>query len=260
MDELQQHKYLYCVIRASEERIFDGVPSIAGPNVRVHTVPHNGLAVVVSDSSVKEYESTRSNMLAHQRVTEGVMHEFTLLPVRFGTVTKDPASAIQDIRKLLDRKFREFDALLGEMERKVEMGLKALWREEKAIFDEIVAENLDIRRLRNSLAGKPPAVLRFEGVRLGELVKAALDRKRSKEAAAILAPLRRLAPRVQENSIIVDRMMVNAAFLVDKVREEAFDMAVRRLDEELGQRVLFKYVGPVPPYNFVNIVVNWEDL
>jgi hypothetical protein len=36
------------------------------------------------------------------------------------------------------------------------------------------------------------------------------------------------------------------------------DEAVKRLDEEFSDRLMFKYVGPAPPYNFVNIVVNWE--
>ena len=58
----------------------------------------------------------------------------------------------------------------------------------------------------------------------------------------------------------MDRMVLNAAFLVEKSREAEFDHAVSRLDEELGPRALFKYVGPVPPYNFVNITVNWNEL
>jgi len=95
---------------------------------------------------------------------------------------------------------------------------------------------------------------------LGEMVKKALDQKREREAAGLLASLRPLAYRTQESAIVVDRMIVNAAFLVARSREEEFDRAVRRLDEDLGQRIIFKYVGPVPPYNFVNIVVNWLDL
>ena len=30
------------------------------------------------------------------------------------------------------------------------------------------------------------------------------------------------------------------------------------LDAELGQRMLFKYIGSAPPYNFVNIVIRWD--
>jgi len=54
-------------------------------------------------------------------------------------------------------------------------------------------------------------------------------------------------------------MVLNAAFLVKEARQADFDEAVKWLDEEMGKRIIFKYVGPVPPYNFVNIVVTWED-
>jgi hypothetical protein len=102
-------------------------------------------------------------------------------------------------------------------------------------------------------------VVRFEGIPLGELVKTALEQKRSREAAGILAPLRPIAYRTQENPVVVDRMILNAAFLVPKSREAGFDRGVSALEEKFGQRVSFKYVGPVPPYNFVNIVVNWDE-
>jgi len=249
-------KYLYCIIPCQQDRTFDEV-GLGNEDGLVHTVCHKSLAVVVSDSPVKQYESTRRNMMAHERVLETVMREFTLLPVRFGTVTNS-ASPVEDIRKLLSTRFEEFNRLLNDMEGKVELGLKAFWRDEKAVFEEIVAENADIRRLRKSLSGKPPEAIRYEGIRLGRMVKEVLDRKRSQEAARILLLLQPIAQRVRENDTLVDRAIVNAAFLVDRKREQDFDQAIRRLDEKLGNRVAFKYVGPVPPYNFVNIVVNWQ--
>lgn len=187
------------------------------------------------------------------------MQEYTLLPVRFGTVAGGPAAA-QDMQRLLQKREREFEDLLGDMEGKVELGLKALWRDEQATFAELLAENPPIRKLRDSLRDKPPEVVRFEGISLGEMVKTALEHKRSREAAGILAPLRPIAYRTQENPVVVDRMILNAAFLVPKSHEADFDRGVSTLEEKLGHRVSFKYVGPVPPYNFVNIVVNWEDL
>ena len=225
----------------------------------MYSVPYNGLAVVVSDSPVEEYEVTQANMLAHERVQERVMREFTLLPVRFGTVA-DPASPVQDLHRLLEKRFQEFDGFLTDMEGKVELGLKALWRDEKIIFEEIVAENPVIRRLRNFLAGKPPGTVWSESTRLGEMVKEALKHKKGREAENIMAWFRRIAPHIQENDIFADRMIVNAAFLVDKCLQEEFDETVARLDEDLGHRVVFKHVGLAPPYNFVNIVVNWEEL
>jgi len=253
-------KYLYCIIACPEPRTFDGLA--IGQRERdglIYTVCHKGLGVVVSDSPQKQYESTRHNMMAHQKALEMVMREFTLLPVRFGTVT-DSASPAQSIQKLLSSRCEEFQRHLKEMEGKVELGLKAFWRDEKAIFEEILAENPDIRRLRNSLADKPPQVIRFDGISLGQMVKEALGRKRTQEAASILSPLRAIALRINESQTSVDRMVVNAAFLVDLGQEQAFDQAIKQLDEKLGNRIVFKYIGPVPPYNFVNIVVNWDEL
>ncbi|MEW6034236.1 MAG: GvpL/GvpF family gas vesicle protein [Chloroflexota bacterium] len=251
-------KYLYCVIRCSEDLAFEDVAPMGSVKGPVHTVCCDGLAMVASDSPVKEYENTRVNMLAHEHVLEKVMREYSTLPVRFGTVA-DAGSPTEAIRSLLRRRSQEFGQLLTDMEGKVELGLKALWSDEELIFEEIVAQNESIRRLRNSIAGKPPQATHFDRVRLGEMVKQALERKRVEEAAAILAPLRQLAHRTVENRVVLDRMVVNAAFLAEKRDEQEFDQAVNKLDERLGTRITFKYVGPVPPYNFVNIVVNWQE-
>lgn len=256
---MQVGQYLYCVIRCAEDRAFEGAIPIGGAGGCVRALSHGGLAVVVSDSAVTEYVSTRTNMLAHQRVQERVMQEFPLLPVRFGTVASSSLPQ-QDLRRLLEKRSQEFQGLLADMEGKVELGLKALWRDEQAVFEEILAREPGLRRLRDSLKGKPPQATHYERLHLGERIKEALDRKRAGEAASLLASLRRIARRSVENPVVVDRMICNAAFLVDKEQEEELDHAVSRLDEELGHRVLLKYVGPLPPYNFVNIVVNWEEL
>jgi hypothetical protein len=251
-------KYLYCIIPCQEVRNFDTIAIGSKDNV-VHTVPHNGLAAVVSDSPAKQYESTRQNMVAHERVLETVMREFALLPVRFGTVT-DFTSPIPDIQKLLGSRSAEFEKLLREIKDKVELGLKAFWRDETAIFEEIVAENTDIRRLRNSLAGKSPEATHFDRIHLGEMVKEALNLKRAREASKILQPLRRVAHSIRENEVLGDRMVVNAAFLVAKTKEPEFDQVVSKLDAQFGERLSLKYIGLAPPYNFVNIVVDWKEL
>ncbi|MDO8751648.1 MAG: GvpL/GvpF family gas vesicle protein [Dehalococcoidia bacterium] len=252
-------QYLYGVVRCSAERTFGDVAPIGDPQGPVHTVPCNGLAVVVSNTPVGEYEITRANMMAHQRVLERVMLEYTVLPVRFGTVAQDPCPS-KLVRKLLAARSGEFGRLLAEMDGMAELGLKALWRDEKAIFQEIVGQNGAIRQLRDSLEGKPSQATHFQRIRLGELVKGAMDQKRATEAQGILAPLRQIAVRAVENQLIADRIVANAAFLVDRRREEEFDQAVAKLDRGLGHRMVFKYVGPVPPYNFVNLTVNWSEL
>lgn len=261
----QEAKYLYCIIKCSDERTFNSVQAVGGRGDKVHTVVLGDLAAVVSDSPDMKYDSTRANMIAHQKVIERVMDEgFTVLPVRFGTVTtKGAAAPVEDIRhKLLEGRAQELEDLHDHLKDKAELGLKALWRDEKAIFDEIVAENREIRKLRDSLLphmARSPETTHFDRLRVGELVKTAMDRKRQREAQKLLSRFRSIAERIRENRIIMDRMVLNAAFLVDKEREGDCDEAVRRLDEELGERMVFKYTGPAPPFNFCEIVVTWDE-
>jgi len=261
----QEAKYLYCVIKCGGERSFSGAQAVGGRGDEVHTVVFRDLAAVVSDSPDMKYDCTRANMMAHEKVIERVMDEgFTVLPVRFGTVTrKAAATPVEDIQhKLLEGRFDEFTNLHDELKDKAELGLRALWRDEKAIFEEILAENPTIRRLRDSLLphmARSPEATHFDRLRVGELVRAALDRKRQREAKRLLSRFRPIAERIRENKVVMDRMVLNAAFLVDKGREGACDEAVRKLDEELGERMVFKYVGPTPPFNFCEIVVTWDE-
>jgi hypothetical protein len=252
--EAPMGKYMYCIIRCPEPRQFTTL-GIGERGDIVHTVHFMDLAAVVSDSPIIEYESSRRNMMAHTLVLEEVMREFTILPVRFGIVAPN-TEGIQE--QVLKRRYGELNGLLNEMEVRVEMGLKAFWYEE-IIFREIVEENPTIRRLRDSLMGRSPEETYYERIRLGEMIENAMWKKRDEDAETILAILHPLAYKTQVNKVITDRMVFNAAFLVDEARQGEFDAAVEELDEEMGKRLIFKYVGPVPPYNFVNIVVKWDD-
>lgn len=247
-------KYMYCLIRCPEPRQFTNL-GIGERGDTVHTVHFMDLAAVVSNSPIVEYESSRRNMMAHTVVLEEVMREFTILPVRFGTVAPSTEAPVE---KVLKRRFGELQGLLREMEGRVELGIKAFWYE-GGIFPEIVEESPPIRRLRDGLAGRRPEETYYERIRLGEIIEAALWKKRDVDAERILAYLRPLAHQTQVNKVVTDRMVLNAAFLVETARQPDFDAAVKRLDEEMGKRLIFKYVGPVPPYNFVNIVVHWEE-
>jgi hypothetical protein len=159
---------------------------------------------------------------------------------------------------VLKRRFGEFHGFLQELEGRVELGLKAFWYE-GVIFQEVVAENPPIRHLRDSLTGRRPEETYYERIRLGEVVEAAIWKKRDEDAEKILSRLRPLGYQSQVNKVVTDRMVLNAAFLVERSRQGEFDAAVKKLDAEMGKRFIFKYVGPVPPYNFVSIVVTWED-
>ena len=251
-NEPAEGKYLYAIIASAEPQHFKA-RGIGERGDVVHTIKYRRLAVVVSDSPNIEYENSRRNMMAHTLVLEEVMERFSVLPVRFGTIAPD-AEMVKT--GLLVPRYQELSELLEQMRDRVELGLKAFWHEGTA-FDEVVRENDAIRRMRDALNGRSLEETYYERIRLGEEVGKALVQKRMRDEETILDRIRPLVHKTRTNKIISDRMVLNAAFLVDRQNGPQVDDAVRKLDEELNDRLMLKYVGPVPPYNFVNITVNW---
>ncbi len=252
-------KYLYCIIRSPQ--FSEGTPAptftTLGMGERgdvVHTIHFMNLVAVVSDTPNREYEESRRNMMAHTLVLEEVMRQFTILPVRFGTVAPS-TEAIEE--QVLKRRYGELINSFEEVEDRVELGVKAFWYEE-AIFREIVEEHPPIQHLRDSLMGRSAEETYYERIRLGEMVEAAMSKKRDEDSEKILERLRPLVYKSRANKVITDKMVLNAAFLVNRDREPEFDQAIEELDAEMNQRLMFKYVGPVPPYNFVNITIHWD--
>jgi hypothetical protein len=92
-------------------------------------------------------------------------------------------------------------------------------------------------------------------MKIGEMVEAALKNEvelLKKEILSILSPL---AVEVKVNNAFGERMIVNAAFLVEKDREEIFYRSVNDIDAKYGDRIKLKYVCEVPPFNFVNLTI-----
>jgi hypothetical protein len=181
------------------------------------------------------------------------MQEHTVLPVRFGVVAPDSAAIA---RQLAGARAAELISIIDSLDGKIELGLKAFWFEE-VIFAEIVAQNAQVRQLRDSLAGRSAEETYYERIRLGELIEGEMAARRAADAEAILAALRPLVDDLRVNQVITDRMVLNAAFLLGREREPQFDAAVNALDAAMGKRIMFKYVGPVPAYNFVTITIGW---
>jgi len=252
----KEGKYIYCVIASGQERRF-GPIGIGGRRDDVLTIGHENLSMVVSNHPVTKLAVNKENMLAHERVIEEVMKEFAVLPVRFCTIASDA----DEIRNLLVRRYREFNNLLRDMDHKVELGVKALWKDMGRIYNELVGDNEAVRELKGNIlngAGKKNVQARVE---VGRLVEQALTGKKEKETEKIIGALRRAAVDYNLNKTISDNMFMNASFLVDRGREKEFDNIMDDLSKEYQERSRFMYAGPLPPYNFVNVTIypaEWE--
>jgi hypothetical protein len=243
-------KYVYCVIEASDALQFGQIGIGAGPS-DVYTVHYRNLAAVVSEAPLEVLDSTRENVLAHERVNETVMREHTVIPMSFGTIFKTR----EDIVELLRSAFEAFGDVLSKMQNKLEFGLKVLWDRDQAIRD-VEAEDEDVGRLKKEISGQKGPTY-FARMQYGRLVDAALQSRSERYLAEILDELRDVSVASRINKPIGDKMIMNAAFLISRDREGAFDAKVKSIASRFD-RLTFKYTGPWPPYNFVNIRLKLE--
>jgi len=251
----REGKYIYCIINTKQERNF-GSMGIGGRGDDILTIGYNNLSMVVSNHPITKFVVSRENMLTHQKVLEKVMEEFdSVLPVRFGTI----ASNADEIRNLLDRRYREFKNALKDMDHKVELGIKGLWIDMGAIFKETTEENKEIKRLKEKIQNDSNKKNIQAKMQVGKMVEKALTKKKEKKAEEIVDALRRTAFDHKLNKAAGDEMFMNAAFLVDKGREKEFDNIMDDLGKKYKDRVKFMYAGPLPVYNFVDIVIYPEE-
>jgi hypothetical protein len=249
-EEVNEGRYVYCVIQ-SEKPLSFGLLGIGPDPAEVHTVHYRDIAAVVSNTPIVVQEPTRDNVLAHQRVNETVMQQHTVIPMSFGTVFKTD----EDIIELLRSAYDAFTDVLNKMQDKFEFGLKVLWDRDQ-IIREIEAEDEDIRRLKGEISTQKGSTY-FARMQYGRLIDAALQARSERYVAEIFEALRDVSVASRSNKPIGDRMIMNAAFLVARSMEQAFDGRVKYIGERYD-KLTFKFTGPWPPYNFVNIRLKLE--
>jgi len=254
-------KYIYCIIDTGEERDF-GPIGIGGRGDRVHSVVFEDIAAVVSDSLIVKYSISREYTMAHMKVMEMAMNDFTILPVKFGTIAPGSNGRSPEERiklEILKARYRELKDLLNRMCNRMELGLKAIWMNMETIYHEILDENRDIRILKRRIVSRNPAQVHSQRMSLGEMVKKALDARRAKEEAEILKTMKGVYYELRHNKVFGDSMVTNTAFLVDNNQIDKFDNLIERLESTYDGRTKFKYVGPVPPCNFVELVITLKE-
>lgn len=254
---VKEGKYIYCIISTNQDRYFGSI-GVGSRGDEVLTIGYEELGMVVSNHPLIQIDVNRESMLAHEKVIETVMEEYnSVLPVRYGTI----ASNAEEIRNLLDRRYREFKNLLRDMDHKIELSVKGFWENMGIIFKEIIEENKVIKKTKEEMQNVAKEISLQSKIEIGKLVDVALQKKKEKEAQCIIDVLQKVYVDLKRNNTASDEMFMNTAFLVDRGREKEFDNIMNDLNEEYKDRVKFKYIGPLPVFNFTNIAIypeTWE--
>ena len=245
----KEGKYIYCITGSNQFQSF-GPLGIGGRGDDVYTICFNDIAAVVSNSPVKKYPVSRENLIPHEKAVEEVMRYYTVLPVRFCTIAEDEAK----VKRILEIEHDRFVDSLRNMEGKKELGLKAIFKED-VIYKDILEKYKDIKVLKEKIAALPSEKTYLQRAKIGEMVEAALEKEKAECKEDILNILSPLAVEVKTNNTYGELMIISAAFLVQKDKEPEFDQKVEELNTKFGDRMKFKYVGTLPPFNFVNLVI-----
>jgi hypothetical protein len=245
--------YVYSIIESTEPRGFGRI-GIGGRGDEVYTVHYKDLAAVVSRSPLVVYDPTRENVLAHEHVNEVTIEQgFTPVPMSFGTLFKTE----KDIVEFLEDTYDALRDVLVKMKDKLEFGLKVNWTREE-VLAEVKRDNDDIRRLEEEIAKTQQSSTYFARMQLGRMVEQALNDKSDAYVRDIYEHLRDAAIASRSNKPIGDRMIMNAAFLVERDQADKFDQKVQDIAQRYEGKLSFRYTGPWPPWNFVTIRLQLE--
>src|SRR4051794_641326 len=241
MDE----RYVYGIVRSGAAR---GLSAAGVDGRQVARVEHGPVAALVSEAPDGPVKASRRNLLAHTQVLQQVAAADCVLPMQFGMVMPSEAAVADELLAARE------DALveqLGAFDRAVEVDLKVICPEEK-LLRAVVAERPELAALRESLRGRPADATYFDRIKLGELVAAAVEEKRAALLEGVVARLEPHALSTAVSEPAHDQMLVNVAFLVERDRLQEFDGHVDALARDLGPDLISKYVGPLPPFHFVD--------
>ncbi len=244
--QIKEGRYIYCIISTNQYQTF-GSQGIGGRNDEIYTVCYKDIAAVVSSSPIINYSLSKANMLSHTKAIELVMNDYTVLPVRFNTIAEDE----DKIMKILEKEYDKFKVAIKKIEGKKELGLKALFFGDE-VYKDILEKYKEIKLLKENFEDKKAY---NQLVEVGAMVEKALDKEKGIYKDEFLNTLSPLAEKINVNSVFGEKMILNAAFLVEKYKEAEFDQAVHEFDAKYGSKIKFKYVGTVPPFNFVDLVI-----
>ncbi len=254
----KQGKYIYGVIGASQKKNF-GAIGIGGSGNEVTTLHFNDIAAVVSNHPVVEFDRLEENHLrelivAHQRVNETVMKNFTVAPMKFGNI----AESDEDVKMILERAYIQFKSVLNRVKGKVELVVQAVGNKQNWI-QEIAGTDKKVVELKNALSSGSEGDNLLARIEMGKVIHEAVSSKEKIYNADILYTLRNGNYNFSHGKLLGEDMIFNGSFLVSKKGEPDFDKKVNKLAGKYEGQLNFKYVGPLPPYSFVNLKLTLTD-
>ena len=208
------------------------------------TVSDEVLTAVVRDAS--EDDPPRSDdLLTHAHVLEQLVEEHTVVPFRFGMAVADDDAVRSQV---LQGRREELTALL-ELFAGLQQVTVQVFLEEPAALREVVHRDPTLEPLRAAAAAPDSDV--GTQVRLGQEVARGLEELAGEWRTTVLDRLAPLSRAVAEVDPAGQTEVIHVALLVERADRVQVDEAVGELRRDGEGLVRVRYVGPQPPYSFL---------
>jgi hypothetical protein len=223
-----------------------GITGITGAELAV--VSFDQISAVVSNIGKTELITNQANAFTFGQVIETLDEQYTLLPMRFGSIMESTGSVL----KMLEKNYPEFQNNLQKVENKNEFGLKIFCDTEKlkadlkmksetlkkpvseskdSVFREYVNQKLHTHRLEEMLLSYVDSIIKeFDGF--------LIQMNAVKKIKKMTSPTN----------------IIDAVFLLEKDMKAELVRAVEDMQRKYPG-LNFILTGPWPPYNFVEITL-----
>lgn len=244
--------YLYGAVpgEISEEWNPEMEAKVGDQKAPIELFTHEGIAFLYSEVDLgSKLRATRKNVKRHSETLGDLLEKVeTLAPVSFGAILDD----LDSVRKLINENREDLQNTLEKISEKVEYGVKAYWDPDE-VARKVGENDKEVQKLKKKVqSGK--AGNQYEAtVEVGELIDEKIDERREELKDSILEHLTPVSREWVENDLFDERMAANLAFLLDRSSQEEFDSAMQELGKAHSSYLTFKYNGPWPPFNFVEM-------
>jgi hypothetical protein len=246
--------YIYGVLNSDKELFFG--PHGVTACEEVYTVSYQDISAVVSDSETLDYTHMRKDRLAmllvrHQKAIEKIMGlGHAIIPMRLGTFAK----GAEEIKLILACGHSIIKDIFTKISNMIEIDITAILGDFNSTLKEI-GEGKEIKEFKDGLLASPGGVTVDDQMKIGLMVKEALDRIREGYSKGIQSALKSVSQSFKTHELMDDKMVANIAFLINKAKQKDFEIKVEGLNIEFNEKLNFRCVGPLPPYSFYTLEI-----
>lgn len=239
-------KILYAICQVDVDPLrFGASQGLEG--AQVYCVEDNGLFAVVSDVATGKVRPDRRSLTAYQAVLHDLVEKTTVLPLRFGTISKNQIC----VQNLLARNRKAILDQLKKVNGCVEMGLRVSW-DVANIYDFFIGTHAALRDARDELVNDETAG-RDERIQLGRLYESFLNADRRDHTDRVKNLLVEYCEDIVVGELKREKDVMNLACLVRRTRMDEFVKGVFEVSKLFDNDYLFDYSGPWAPHNFARI-------